>query len=83
VEARRRPQDEVRYLEQINKTIERAKAEGKAHNTIRNFNSRLRQLSRFSDLMNPNDVKNAIAYSKITNASKTCFVLAYEWFTSC
>jgi hypothetical protein len=31
--------------------------------------------------MNPDDVKNAIAYSKVTNASKTCFVLAYEWFT--
>jgi integrase len=30
--------------------------------------------------MNPEDVKQAIAYSKIKDSSKTCFVLAYEWF---
>jgi hypothetical protein len=30
--------------------------------------------------MNPEDVKKAIAYSKLANSSKVCFVLAYEWF---
>jgi integrase len=30
--------------------------------------------------MNPDDVKNAIAYSEVSNATKTCYVLAYDWF---
>jgi len=41
----------------------------------------LRQLTRVSDLMNPEDVKSAIAYSNVSNATKNCYVLAYEWFT--
>jgi hypothetical protein len=81
VEARRRPHEPVQYQEQIDKTVERAIQEGKAKNTQRKFYHLLRQLSRVSDLMNPEDVKNAIAYSKIANSSKTCYVLAYEWFT--
>jgi hypothetical protein len=31
--------------------------------------------------MNPDDVKKAIAYSKLSNSSKCSFTLAYEWFT--
>jgi hypothetical protein len=31
--------------------------------------------------MNPEDVKKALAYSKLTNSSKCSFALAYEWFT--
>jgi len=79
-DSRRRPPESVRYQEQINKTVERAITEGKAKNTQLKFYRLLRQLSKVSDLMNPEDVKQAIAYSKITNASKTCYVLAYEWF---
>jgi len=79
-EAIRRPQPPVRYQEQINKTIERAKLENKRPNTINNFNHKLRQLTKVSDLMNPEDVKHAISYSKLSNATKTTFALAYEWF---
>ncbi len=80
-EAIRRPQPEVRYKEQIDKTIVKATIEGKAKNTIKAFRHRLNQLSRFSDLMNPTDVKQAIGYSKLSNSSKCSFALAYEWFT--
>jgi len=80
-ETRLRPQTEIKYKEQIDNTIARATAEGKAKNTIRNFRHRLIQLSRFSDLMNPEDVKQAIGYSKLSNASKCSYALAYEWFT--
>jgi hypothetical protein len=31
--------------------------------------------------MNPDDVKKAIAYSNLSNSSKSSHVLAYEWFT--
>ena len=80
-EAIRRPQPEVRYKEQKDKTIVKATIEGKAKNTIKAFRHRLNQLSRFSDLMNPTDVKQAIGYSKLANSSKCSFALAYEWFT--
>jgi integrase len=80
-EAIRRPHEEVRYKEQIDKTIAKAQAEGKAKNTLRGFRNRLTQLSRFSDLMNPGDVKNAIGFSKLSNSSKCSYVLAYQWFT--
>jgi hypothetical protein len=76
----RRPHDEVRYKEQIEKTIEKAQNEGKRPNTIKAFYHRLRQLNKVSDLMNPEDVKKAIAYAKLTNSSKCSFVLAYQWF---
>ena len=78
--ARRRPQESVRYQEQIDKTILKATAEGKAKNTIKNFSHRLRQLSKVADLNNPEDVKQAIAYSKLSNSSKCSFTLAYEWY---
>jgi hypothetical protein len=80
-DSRRRPQESVRYQNEIDKTIAKATQEGKAHNTIRKFKYLLRQLSKVSDLMNPNDIKNAIAYAQVTNASKNCYALAYEWFT--
>ena len=76
----RRPQPNPKYQSQIDKTIEKAKIEGKAPNTIHNFYCRLRQLSNVSDLDNPDDVKRAILYAKLSNASKTSFVLAYEWY---
>ncbi|MEM4704348.1 MAG: tyrosine-type recombinase/integrase [Candidatus Bathyarchaeia archaeon] len=79
-DSRRLPQ-EVTYQEQINKTVEKATAEGKAKNTQRKIYYLLRQLSKVSDLMNPDDVKKAIAYAKITDAAKTCHAFAYEWFT--
>jgi len=78
--ARRRPQEEIKYKQQIDNTIAKATAEGKAKNTINNFSHRLRQLSRFSDLMNPDDVKQAIGYSKLSNSSKCSYALAYDWF---
>jgi hypothetical protein len=77
----RRPQPEARYQEQIDKTIAKATIEGKAKNTIKSFRHRLRELSRFADLMNPEDVKKTIGYSKLSNSSKCSFALAYEWFT--
>ena len=80
-EAIRRPQQEIACQEQIDKTIAKATIEGKARNTLRGFRSRLTQLSRVADLMNPNDVKKAIGYSKLTNSSKSSFALAYQWFT--
>ena len=78
--ARRRPQEEIKYKQQIDNTIAKATAEGKAKNTLINFSHRLRQLSRFSDLMNPDDVKQAIGYSKLSNSSKCSYALAYDWF---
>jgi integrase len=81
MEAIRRPQTEVKYQAEIDKTIEKAKTEGKRPNTINNFYHKLRQLSRTCNLVNPDDVKKTIAYSKLSNSSKTSFVLAYEWFT--
>ena len=80
-EAIRRPQPETPYQEQIDKTIARATIEGKAKNTIKNFKHRLTQLSKVADLNNPDDVKNAIGYSKLSNSSKCSFALAYEWYT--
>jgi len=80
-EAIRRPLDEIRYKNEILKTITKAKEEGKAENTINSFKHRLTQLSRFSDLMNPENVKHAIGYSKLSNSSKSSYALAYEWFT--
>jgi integrase len=77
----RRPHEIVKCEEQIDKTIELATKEGKRPNTIRNFYHKLRQLTKVADLMNPEDVKTAIGYSKLSNASKTTFTLAYEWFT--
>ena len=77
----RRPQQETPYQEQIDKTIAKATIEGKAQNTIKAFRHRLKQLSKVADLNNPNDVKNAIGYSKLSNSSKCSFALAYEWFT--
>ena len=77
----RRPQQETPYDEQINKTIAKATIEGKAQNTIKSFRHRLRQLSKVADLNSPNDVKNAIGYSKLANSSKCSFALAYEWYT--
>ncbi len=76
----RRPQRETRYQEQIDKTIAEATIEGKAKNTIKSFKHRLTQLSKVADLMNPEDVKKAIGYSKLANSSKCSFALAYEWF---
>jgi len=76
----RRPHEEVRYQTEIDKTIAKATAEGKAPNTIRRFRFSLRQLSKVADLMNPDDIKNTIGFSKVKNSSKMSFVLAYEWF---
>jgi integrase len=81
VAIRRPQQEEVRYKEQIDKTTAKATIEGKARNTINSFRHRFTQLSRFADLMNPDDVKNAIGYSKLSNSSKCSYALAYEWFT--
>jgi integrase len=77
----RRPHEETRFKEQIDKTIAKTIIEGKAQNTIKSFRHRLNQLGKAADLMNPDDVKTAIAYAKLSNSSKTSFVLAYEWFT--
>jgi hypothetical protein len=76
----RRPQPNPKYKTQIDKTIEKAKLEGKQPNTIHNFYCKLRQLSNASDLNNPEDVKRAIAYAKLSNSSKCSFALAYEWY---
>ena len=80
-EAIRRPHETLRYQEQIDKTIEKARIEGKRPNTINNFYHKLRQLTKICDLMNPDDVKRTIGYSKLSNSSKCTFALAYEWFT--
>jgi integrase len=80
-EAIRRPREIVRYQNEINKTVEAAKLANKRPNTIASFDHKLRQLSKVCDLMNPEDVKKTISYSKLSNATKTTFVLAYEWFT--
>jgi len=77
----RRPHETLRYQTEIDKTIEKARTEGKRPNTINNFYHKLRQLTRICDLMNPDDVKRAIGYSHLSNSSKSSFVLAYEWFT--
>jgi integrase len=76
----RRPQQGFKYKDEILKTITKAKTEGKADNTLRSFYFRLKQLSKVSDLMKPEDVKQAIAYAKLTNSSKVSFTLAYDWF---
>jgi integrase len=80
-EAIRRPHETLRYQEQIDKTIEKARIEGKRPNTINNFYHKLRQLTKICDLMNPDDVKKTLGYSKLSNSSKCTFALAYEWFT--
>ena len=78
----RRPlEPEVRYQDEINKTLDRAANEGKAHNTVKSFRNRLRELSKIADLNNPNEVKTAIAHAPLSNSSKTSFCLAYEWYT--
>jgi hypothetical protein len=80
-EAIRRPQTETPYKEQIDKTIYKATIEGKAKNTVKSFRHRLNQLSRVADLSKPDDIKQAIGYSKLSNSSKCSYALAYEWFT--
>ena len=77
----RRPHETLRYQTEIDKTIEKARTEGKRPNTLNNFYHKLRQLTKVCDLMNPEDVKKTIGYSKLSNASKCTFALAYEWFT--
>jgi integrase len=77
---RRPQQQDFKYKDEILKTITKAKTEGKAENTLRSFYFRLKQLSKVSDLMKPEDVKQAIAYAKLTNSSKVSFTLAYDWF---
>jgi hypothetical protein len=81
-EAIRRPQipDEIRYKNEILKTIEKAIIEGKARNTVDAIRHRLIQLGRVADLMNLDDVKKAIGYCKLSNAPKTAFALSYNWF---
>jgi hypothetical protein len=82
MEAIRRPQDNgVKCADEILKTVEKAITEGKAKNTVRGIFCRLRQMSRIADLKNPDDVKKAIAYARLSNSSKSSYVLAYEWFT--
>ena len=77
----RRPHETLRYQAEIDKTIEKARTEGKRPNTINNFYHKLRQLTKVCDLMNPDDVKKTIGYAKLSNSSKCTFALAYEWFT--
>jgi integrase len=61
-------------------TCIKATNEGKAENTVKAFSHRLTQLSRKADLKNPEEVKTAIANSPVSNATKACLCLAYEWF---
>jgi len=77
----RRPQQPVKYEDEIINTLTKAKNEGKAENTIKAFRHRLRQLSKVADLKNPSEVKTVIANSKLSESSKSSFCLAYEWFT--
>jgi hypothetical protein len=81
----RRPHETLRYQAEIDKTIEKAQIEGKRPNTLNNFYHKLRQLTRICDLMNPEDVKRTIGYSKLSNSSKCTFALAYHFarFTRC
>jgi hypothetical protein len=82
LEAIRRPQLNEPYAEQINKTIDLAISNGKAFNTVNLFRQRLTELAKIPNLnlMQPDEVKLAIGFSKLSNASKQCFALSYEWF---
>jgi integrase len=86
-EAIRRPQQQVRYHDLIIKTLIKATNEGKAENTIRVISYSLRQLTRKTDLKNPEAVKATIATmlnektkKPLANISKAKLSLAYEWF---
>ncbi len=70
VEAIRRPQPPVNYLDLIINTCIKATNEGKAENTISAFFHRLRQLSREADLMKSEEVKTAIAKAKNNKTKK-------------
>jgi integrase len=66
---------------EIRKAVEEAKLKGKTPNTQLNYYYRLKQLDKVADLMNPTEVKTAIAYSQLSCGSKRNYATAYDFFT--
>ena len=71
----------------INKTLQRARNEGKTEGTIKTFRNSLQQLSLRADILTPTSVKQAIANAtntkakrQISNSTKRKWNLAYTWF---
>ncbi len=87
-QARLRPQQSTKYEGLIIKTLLELQKEGKAENTRTNIEEILRQLSRKTDLENPETVKlyistatNEKTKQPLANATKNKLCLAYEWYT--
>jgi integrase len=83
--ARRRPL--TQYEQQIIKTLLKLTNEGKAKNTIHAIDKALTQLSYKTNLNDPEAVKNYVATATnektgnpLSNASKTKYLFAYEWY---
>ena len=68
-QAIRRPQTPARYQEQILKTIEHAKTEGKVENTLKAFSHSPKQLTK-SRRQNSEGIKTAIANAKKINGEE-------------
>ena len=86
-QARLRPQQSTKYEAQIIKTLLELQKQGKAENTIHNTNEILKQLSKKTELENPEKVKLYIATATnektkqpLANATKNKLCLAYEWY---
>lgn len=85
-QARLRPQQSTKYEGLIIKTLLELQKEGKAENTRTNLEEILRQLSRKTDLDNPEKVKlyistatNEKTKQPLANATKNKLCLAYYW----
>jgi integrase len=79
--ARRRPQQPTLCENLIINTLIKAQNSGKAKNTLISISHSLRQLSQHADLREPEQVKSYLANNnKISNATKTKHVFAYDYF---
>jgi len=85
-QARLRPQQSTKYEGLIIKTLLEPQKEGKAENTRTNIEEILKQLSRKTDLENPETVKLYISTATnektrrpLANATKNKLCLAFDW----
>ena len=93
---RRRPQQPTKYINSIINTLTKTrqnqdtqeiintliqlKNRGLGESTIKDTSYKLRQLSKMTDLHNPDAVKTTIANHKVANSTKTKMVQAYKYY---
>ena len=78
---KKKPTVPHKFTENILKILWELKKSGKAPDTIKNINKRLKRLSKNCDLNNPENVLNFVATLDRKNGYKRNLIMAYEWFT--